>query len=380
MSYVWNRGGQPLIGPPPVVPPNTNRIPRGIIAPSGQIDLNHYSASRIRNLQALYAGGGGGATPLRSAFYLSNGYEMESPDDQDKIDYDNGTYGGFSGTGYLSHGETNDLSVAANPSNLPTINLASVLRTGPVTHNSMTMFRQVVYDGDPFRHQGNRSEISPQQIASVNVAYATAFTVELDSDWTWANSAQSSSDRQSIWQIHQTNDPSPNVQINTCGLEWSGSGSNGAAGVPGGVGAELRLWVLQCAGYSGSGSYTGTGARVDRYQFAASPGVIQRYAMIFRMGVTSGQSPQLDVYTRVGTGSWTQLHDYGAGGVWGDPIDYTSGVPCEIKTGTYKYGADYGLNAKRGLTSSPMFFQPVSDFASQAAALIAAKAAADLYN
>lgn len=61
MSYVWNRGGQPLVGPPPPAPPpNTNRNLRGIITPSNQLDLNHYSASRIRNLQAAYAGGGGG--------------------------------------------------------------------------------------------------------------------------------------------------------------------------------------------------------------------------------------------------------------------------------------------------------------------------------
>lgn len=52
MSRIWNSGGQPLIGP------NLNRIPRGVLVALPQIDLRHYSPNEIRNLAAVFAATG----------------------------------------------------------------------------------------------------------------------------------------------------------------------------------------------------------------------------------------------------------------------------------------------------------------------------------
>jgi hypothetical protein len=55
MSYVWNSGGQALVG---AAPPNTNRIPRGAMQAAPQMDA-HQPFPLVRNVAVL---GGGTAT------------------------------------------------------------------------------------------------------------------------------------------------------------------------------------------------------------------------------------------------------------------------------------------------------------------------------
>ena len=97
-----------------------------------------------------------------------------------------------------------------------------------------------------------------------------------------------------------------------------------------------------------------------------------RFIIHYRSGVTSSQSPTLEVWQAVGTGAaYTKLTDAAPGSLFGDPAQ--NSTRDWAKVGIYKWtSGSYGSTSKRGLYSSGLFFSQGTNLYDQAAAALAA--------
>lgn len=307
---------------------------------------------------------GTGATPLPSAFALDFGsmggysqpdsFEYEAAQDSVCIsqytDASGQSGSGYSATGYDLPDLPNGGGIATPSvpplSNLPTFQITSAnsggctpgVRLGPVTDSSgLSMIRHAVYEYDPFRHNGNRSELAYNGVYIVHgVDYWMAAAWRLDSDWTIASGSMDSSDHQSLLQIHQGN-----TTYNgggPFGVQWKGNNP---------AGAEFSVFTVDT-----------TVGSTTRFTFAANPGGMQRVIVHIREGF-AGDNPTIEMWVANGTGGYTRLQDQAPGTNIGDTATSASN-PDFAKIGIYKWvglpPAGYGLSNKKAMNSSGLFF------------------------
>lgn len=355
MSYVWNRGGQPLVGAPPPAPPNTNRIPRGVIAPSGQLDLNHYSASKIRNLQAAYASPS--VRPLNTAWAgltnLAYGtWGFEGPDDAEQTTWagtpepgypekgalhGSGQPANVGGGGYAENVSSTLLFTTADSmsyimSQLPTVvnnTNGSGTRFGYSTAKGLPSILKNCQTGDARQHSGLRA----------GVAYDAYPIVDGETHWFgWAwyltsdflSLGMSSGVAQLMWATHTTQN------------------SPGYTGVP----ATVNWYdALNGSSVSGNNLWAWTVSRTAfeqqfRYKWAPNINGWQRVAIEYCSGAASS-NPIFNMWVANGTGAFSQLvavadpysgTTYAANQPFGVPAGGTSGEPDYTKFENYNVG------------------------------------------
>jgi hypothetical protein len=219
--------------------------------------------------------------------------------------------------------------------------------------------RHAVYPGDPERNGGLRAEVDYDNTDMVDgVDYWFAVAIKLDAGWTYTNGTQSSSDRQSVWQVHQgttqANEGGP------FGVVWDGS-LTGGAGNPGGY----QVFTID---YS-----QGVNAPIlTRFNFAANPGGWQRQIVHARFGfASSGDGPVLEMWVANGSGGYTQLVDQTPNANMGDPVT-TAANPMWFKTGIYKWTASaFGQSTSRGMLASGGYWGVGANLLAQAQAALA---------
>ena len=276
-------------------------------------------------------------TALASAFKTGPDYALEAPSDADSTS-----------TSYAAKAYSNGTTVASSLSSLPTISRSGVVRLGPTTADGKSVIRHEVRNGDPLRNGGNRSELSYDDMQIQHgVDYWMSFAIKLDSDWTAANSA-GSSDQQSFMQVHQQNSETTLTNGGPFGIKWRGV-----------AGREIEVFSL---GPNNS--------PVTRFTAASTAGTWMRFIVHYRSGVTTSQSPTLEVWQAVGTGaSYTKLTDLAPGSLFGDPAQNLT--RDWAKVGIYKWTSGYyGSTSKRGMYSSGLYFAKGTSLYNDAAAAV----------
>ena len=272
---------------------------------------------------------------LPSAFSVGSKYSLEAPNDSD------------SGS-YAAKAYSNAISLVSRLSAVPTVNRGGVMRLGTATLDGKPVLRHEVRSGDPVRNGGNRAELSYDSMQIQHgVDYWMAFAVKLDSDWTAANSG-GSGDQQSIMQVHQQNSETTLTNGGPFGIKWRGV-----------AGKEIEVFSL---GPNNS--------PVTRFTAPSTPNTWMRFIIHYRSGVTSSQSPTLEVWQAVGTGAaYTKLTDQAPDSPFGDPAQ--SSTRDWAKIGIYKWTpSTYGSTSKRGMYSSGLFFAQGTNLYDQAAAAL----------
>ena len=309
------------------------------------IDLANPTNSYTWTVEAASTAGGGttgttGSTStagaLPSAFKLGGDYAIEAPSDSD------------SGS-YAAKAYSNALSFVSSLLGLPTVSRDGITRFGPATTDGKSVLRHEVRSGDPLRNGGNRSELSYDDMQIQHgVDYWMAFAVKLDSDWTAANS-DGTGDQQSFMQVHQQTSETTLTNGGPFGIKWRGV-----------AGKEIEVFSLGP-----------NNTPVTRFTAPSTPSTWMRFIIHYRSGVTSSQSPTLEVWQAVGTGAaYTKLTDQAPGSLFGDPAQNTT--RDWAKVGIYKWTpGSYGSTTKRGLYSSGLFFSQGTNLYDQAAAALA---------
>jgi hypothetical protein len=280
--------------------------------------------------------GGAVSGALPAAFAVGSKYSLEAPSDSD-------------GGSYAAKSYSNAVSLVSSLlGGLPSVSRGGVMRLGPATVDGKPVLRHEVRSGDPLRNGGNRAELSYDSMQIQHgVDYWMSFAIKLDADWTAANSG-GSGDQQSFMQVHQQNSETTLTNGGPFGIKWRGN-----------AGKEIEVFSL---GPSNS--------PVTRFTTAATPNTWMRFIVHYRSGVTSAQSPTLEVWQAVGTGAaYTKLTDQAPGSPFGDPAQNSTRDWAKI--GIYKWtSGTYGSTSKRGMYSSGLFFGQGTNLYDQAAAAV----------
>lgn len=304
MSYVWNAGGQPLIGVPAPTPPNTNRAPGRMLIPSQQIDTRHYTPNQIRNMQAAYASGG--VTPLPTL-----GYDTTA----------------ISGGGSITRGVTDPLGSG---------------------RTDMT-YRQVPGSGGTTRRAedfqvGYNSPYSTRMVPSDPFWVAHGFSIRPGYDLSRGGGADT---EMLVWQTHTQADGDTQPDF---ALYLSGQGATSMRWR-----AAYNQHPPADWNYNG-GAFPDTTASTVIYT-TTLPAAAQRILFMARHvpGYTSGQGPQIDIWMSINGAAlsqvvtaYTGLNTYNVTG-WGVEPSY-------IRHGPYKWSSSADEPNDLGFYHTPYYW------------------------